>query len=360
MSSTLRPPRIPALLTRMSTPRKVSRTRATIAATCVSSVRSQVRPSASPPRLLIQSAHWCAFSGTTSTHATAAPSSASPCAMPPPMLGLVPVTMATLPASFIGGTCRSGGLRRRPRLHLGESDGDAIQRHLVRRQAIGVPIFELGVAPAEVLGDHETTPLDHLGVGPRELLRRVVALVEHDRLVLAREVVLDDPAVQRAVEEPLPETLERALRPEVVVVPDPREVLFDRDAHARVEVPRELGAEHAGEVMAAAPARHPRWRDVAPSTLRERSEEPRPEAAVVRLRPAAPIGVHVELWALSQVRALAHVAAEAVADEDRVLALRAARDEASARDHQRVAMDVVDVGVHRVLERDLPVAAPVD
>jgi len=44
----------------------------------------------------------------------------------------------------------------------------------------------------------------------------------------------------------------------------------------------------------------------------------------------------------------------------RVLALRAAGDEAGARDHQRVAMDVVDVRVHRVLERDLPVASPVD
>ena len=43
-----------------------------------------------------------------------------------------------------------------------------------------------------------------------------------------------------------------------------------------------------------------------------------------------------------------------------MLTLRAACDEARARHHQRVAMHVVHVRVHRVLERDLPVAAPVD
>src|SRR2546425_5778478 len=53
-------------------------------------------PSAAPPRLAIQSAHCRALSSATSTHTTRAPSSASPWAMPPPMLGLVPVTIATL------------------------------------------------------------------------------------------------------------------------------------------------------------------------------------------------------------------------------------------------------------------------
>src|SRR5436309_2216463 len=143
-----------------------------MAATCVSSVTSQVMPSASPPRPLIQSAHWSAFSGTRSTHATAAPSSASPCAMPPPMLGLVPVTIATLPASFIGVSCRGGRLGLGPRLRLHVAHGDAAQRHLVGRHAVGVPVLELGVAPTEVLGDHEAAPLDHLGVGPGELLGR--------------------------------------------------------------------------------------------------------------------------------------------------------------------------------------------
>src|SRR5262249_6566870 len=80
-----------------------SRTRATIAWTWASSVVSATMPSASPPRVRIHSAHCCALSSTTSTHATRAPSSARPCAMPPPMLGLVPVTIATLPESFTAG-----------------------------------------------------------------------------------------------------------------------------------------------------------------------------------------------------------------------------------------------------------------
>ena len=57
---------------------QVSRTRATIAWTCASSVTSHTRPSASPPRRLIHAAHCWALSATTSTHATRAPSSASP------------------------------------------------------------------------------------------------------------------------------------------------------------------------------------------------------------------------------------------------------------------------------------------
>src|SRR5262245_1324489 len=55
-------------------------------------------PSDRPPRRRMASAHCSAFSGARSTQATMAPSSASPSAMPPPMLGLVPVTTATLPA----------------------------------------------------------------------------------------------------------------------------------------------------------------------------------------------------------------------------------------------------------------------
>ena len=71
------------------------------------------------------------------------------------------------------------------------------------------------------------------------------------------------------------------------------------------------------------------------------------------------VGVEVLERVLAHVVALGDVAAEAVAHEDGVLALGAARDEAAARDHHRVAVHVVDVGVHRVLERDLPVAPPV-
>src|SRR5918996_2707523 len=100
ISSTLRPPRRPALLTRTSTAPQLSRTRPTMASTCGSSVTSQLRPSASPPRRVIHSAHCRALSATTSTQTTRAPSSASPWAMPPPMFGLVPVTIATFPASL--------------------------------------------------------------------------------------------------------------------------------------------------------------------------------------------------------------------------------------------------------------------
>src|SRR2546426_6319877 len=280
--------------------------------------------------------------------------------MPPPMLGLVPVTMATFPASFMRVLCRGERLRLRPRLFLQIAHGHAAERHVVRREAVGVPVVELGVAPAEVPGDDQPAPLDDFGIGPGELLRRVVALVEHHALVLTREVVLDDPPVERAVEKPLPEPLERARRPEIVVVPDPCDVLLHRHAHARVEIPGELGAEHTRQVMAAAPPRRTGRGDVAPRALGERPEEPRPEATVVGLRPPAAVRIDVVPWAFPKVGALAHVAAETVADEDRVLALRAARDEAGASDYQRVAMDVVDVRVHRVLDRNLPVASPED
>ena len=94
--------------------------------------------------------------------------------------------------------------------------------------------------------------------------------------------------------------------------------------------------------------------------LREGTGEPRPEAPVVRLRPLPTVGVDVLATVLAHVVALRHIAAEPVAHEDGVLALRAAGDEAAARHHHRVAMDVVDVRVHRVLEGDLPVAPPLD
>src|SRR5262245_50558281 len=78
-----------------------------------------------------------------------------------------------------------------PGLLLHGAHGDPAERHGVRIEAVGVPVLEERAAAAVVLGDHETPPLDHLGVGGRELLRRVVALAQHDALVLAREVVLD-------------------------------------------------------------------------------------------------------------------------------------------------------------------------
>src|SRR5262245_44777332 len=110
MSSTLWPPRMPALLTSTSAVPQASRTRATMASTCRSSVTSHVRPSACPTRAVMAAAHCCALSASTSTHTTRAPSAASPSAMPPPMLGLVPVTIATFPASFM----RARDYNRRP------------------------------------------------------------------------------------------------------------------------------------------------------------------------------------------------------------------------------------------------------
>src|SRR2546427_11810922 len=108
-------------------------------------------PSASPPRLLIQAAHSCAFSGTRSTQTTVAPSSASPWAMPAPMLGLVPVTMATFPASFI-----AAGLRLGPRLLLEVPHRHATQRHLVRRHAVGGSGLGRGAAHAPVAWPPQT------------------------------------------------------------------------------------------------------------------------------------------------------------------------------------------------------------
>src|SRR5262249_48081447 len=156
-------------------------------------------------------------------------------------------------------------------------------------------------------------------------------LVQHDLLVLSGEVVLDDPAVEAVVDRALPEATERALRLQVVVVPHAGDVLLDRHAHARVEVPRELRAEHAGQVVAAAPPRRVGRRDVGPRALSERPGQPRPEAAIVGLRPLPAAGVEVLAWALAEVVALGDVAAEAVADEDRVLALGPARDEPRAQ-----------------------------
>src|SRR5262249_12889259 len=155
---------------------------------------------------------------------------------------------------------------------------------------------------------------------------------EHHRLVLAREVVLDDPAPQAVVHDAIEEAAEGAPGPRAVVVPDAGQLLLDRHAHARVEVPAELRAEHAGQVMAAAPARALGRRDVAPRAVGEGPRQPRPEAAVGGLGPLAPVGIHVLAGIAADVVALRHVAPEAVADEDRMLALRAARDEARAGD----------------------------
>src|SRR5439155_14174276 len=114
------------------------------------------------------------------------------------------------------------------------------------------------------------------------------------------------------------------LRPRAVVIPDAREVLLDGHAHARVEVPAELRAEHAGQVMAAAPPGRARRRDVAAGAFGQRLGDPREEASVVRLRPLPAVGIEILPRAAAHVVRLAHVAAEAVADVERVLALRAA------------------------------------
>src|SRR5262245_11939515 len=102
-------------------------------------------PSASPPRRLIQSAHWVALSATTSTQTTLAPSSARPPAMPPPMLGLVPVTTATLPASFTlpsacGPLSHAAAQSEKPR-HQGagqrDEHDDACHHHRLLELALG-------------------------------------------------------------------------------------------------------------------------------------------------------------------------------------------------------------------------------
>src|SRR5437879_5296585 len=97
-----------------------------------------------------------------------------------------------------------------------------------------------------------------------------------------------------------------------------------------------------------------------PRATAERPEQAGTVASIVRLRPPASVGLYVVFRALAEVVAFPHVAGEAVADEDRLLALRPARDEAGAGDDEGVAVHVVDVGVHRVLERDFPVAVPDD
>ena len=70
------------------------------ASTWSSSVTSQATPIASCPSATIASAHFPAYSSRTSTQTRLAPSRASSSAMPPMMLGLVPVTSAVLPSSF--------------------------------------------------------------------------------------------------------------------------------------------------------------------------------------------------------------------------------------------------------------------
>src|SRR5713226_10525142 len=109
----------------------------------------------------------------------------------------------------VGSLSRRG--RPRPSLLLEIAYGDPVQGHGVRRHAVRVLVLERGVAAAEMPGDDQPPPLDHLGVGRREFFRGVVALVDHHALVLTREVVLDDPAVHGRVGDGLPEAPERAL-----------------------------------------------------------------------------------------------------------------------------------------------------
>ena len=72
--------------------------RSTSSATKAASVTSPATAMASPPAALIRSARSWATAGRKSLHRTLAPAAAKPEAMVPPMLGLAPVTMATLPA----------------------------------------------------------------------------------------------------------------------------------------------------------------------------------------------------------------------------------------------------------------------
>src|SRR5215470_1945691 len=261
---------------------------------------------------------------------------------------------------------RSAGHGRRgsdpacPHVLLEVAHGHALQRHRVGGEIVGVPVLEGRRAPAEVTGDHEPSPLDHLGVGGRQLLRRVVALIDHHALVLAGEVVLDDPPVHGRVADSVPQAAESGAGPRAVVVPDARPVFLDGDAHARVEIPAELRAEHAGQVMAAAPLGRPRRWDAPPGAIGEGAGEPRPVAAIGGPGPLAAVRVDVLEGVLAHVVALGHVAAETVAHEDRMLALGAAGDEATARHHHRVTVHVVHVRIHGVLEGDLPVAPPLD
>src|SRR6516225_6145382 len=90
-----------ALFTSTSTPPKASLAFATAALTCDSSVTSQVQASDRPPLPVIACAQSRAFSPRESTQTSAAPSAANPSAMPPPIFGLVPVTIATLPLSLM-------------------------------------------------------------------------------------------------------------------------------------------------------------------------------------------------------------------------------------------------------------------
>src|SRR5713101_6355146 len=103
-------------------------------------------PSASPPRRLIQSAHWLALSAITSTQTTLAPSSASPPAMPPPMFGLVPVTIATLPSSFT----------RYPLLRTAQNGPDARRRPSAAREAYSLYVERAAEGANEADGPSST------------------------------------------------------------------------------------------------------------------------------------------------------------------------------------------------------------
>src|SRR5215471_6970702 len=259
ISSTLVSPRMPALLTRMSTPPKFARTRATVASTCASSVTSQARPRARPPRLTIHSAHWRALSSATSTQATAAPSSARPWAMPPPMLGLVPVTMATLPASRlirVGPPPRRGAQSLVIARPLGEVAAEVDQAHVQGPQLLGaLEVEPLALEDHEVLllvgGDDDARLA--VGVVPEGLPSRVEGMARsfhegegpHARVVLVHR---DHPAQVDARPDHHAD-LARQLHV-VLHAPVARE---GRLATAILRAARELAPPHAARPVGAQP-----------------------------------------------------------------------------------------------------------
>src|SRR5437870_5370565 len=95
-------------------------------------------PSALPPRRRIHPAHCSAFSGTTSTQTTVAPSPARPCAIPPPMFGLVPVTIAIFPASFTRASLASSGRLPRDARLRDDADPGHRRERLVHSTAASV------------------------------------------------------------------------------------------------------------------------------------------------------------------------------------------------------------------------------
>src|SRR6266446_360445 len=91
---------VPALLIRRSSRLNRSRVAAKTRSTWDSEVTSAGRARAAPPAAAISSASFRRRSARRATSATAAPSAASPRAMPSPIPLLLPVTRATLPSSL--------------------------------------------------------------------------------------------------------------------------------------------------------------------------------------------------------------------------------------------------------------------